>query len=270
MPRKLPVSVTIITQDEADRVGLAIESVIDFVDEVIVVDSGSSDDTESVAERLGARVVHHDWPGYGRQKRYAEELARNDWILNIDADERVLPELRDEIVSRLEVGPDADAYRLPIHDRFFCSERISRKAQYLPVRLYRRSRGRYSESPVHDRVQMDPGAHVGVLAGRIAHDSTRSLSHRLRKMDGYTRMQAEDMQRKGRRASGVRLVADFWLSFLLGYFTKGFWRAGLIGYIYAMNYAYSRFLRQAKLYELERCGKPRSVNKQEDSPRAGS
>lgn len=269
MPPKLPISVTIITQDEADRVGPAIESVIDIADEVIVVDSGSTDGTQAVAEGLGARVVHHDWPGYGRQKRYAEELARNDWILNIDADERLLPELRDEIAARFEGEPDEDAFRLPIHDRFLCSERISRKAQYLPVRLYRRSRGRYSESPVHDRVQMEEGARIGVLTGRIAHDSTRSLSHRLQKMDGYTRMQAEDMRRKGRRASGVRLVADFWLSFLLGYFTKGFWRAGLIGYIYAMNYAYSRFLRQAKLYELERCGKA-GVSKAEDSPRAGS
>lgn len=269
MPPKLPISVTIITQDEADRVGPAIESVIDLVDEVIVVDSGSSDGTEAVAEGLGAWVVHHDWPGYGRQKRYAEELARNDWILNIDADERLLPELRDEIAARFEGEPSEDAFRLPIHDRFLCSERISRKAQYLPVRLYRRSRGRYSESPVHDRVQMEEGARIGVLTGRIAHDSTRSLSHRLQKMDGYTRMQAEDMRRKGRRASGVRLVADFWLSFLLGYFTKGFWRAGLIGYIYAMNYAYSRFLRQAKLYELERCSKS-DISKVADSPRATS
>ena len=90
----LPISVTIIAQDEADRIGMAIASVRDWVDEVVVVDSGSTDGTPEIAQSLGARVIHHDWPGYGQQKRFAEDQAQNDWILNIDADERILPDGR--------------------------------------------------------------------------------------------------------------------------------------------------------------------------------
>ena len=246
----LPLSVIIIAQDEADRIALAIESVRDWVDEVVVVDSGSTDGTQELAASLGARVVHHDWPGYGQQKRYAEDQARNDWVLNIDADERILPELRDEIVQIFTGDTDpADGYYIAIHDRLYCTDRLSRYTPYKPIRLYRKSKGRYSASPVHDRVHMNEAATTAELQGRMAHDSLKSFHHRIEKMNEYTEAQAKDLLARGRKPSRFRLITEFWTAFIVGYFFRGYWRGGLMGYIYAVNFAYSRFLRQIKHLE---------------------
>lgn len=247
---KLPISVTLITLNEADRIEQAIHSVRDWVDEVIVIDSGSQDGTQAVAEAAGARVIFNAWPGYGQQKRFAEDQAQNDWILNIDADERILAELRDEILSLFTSGtPAADGYFMAIHDRLYLTDQLSAYTPYNPVRLYRKSRGRYSESPVHDRVIMQEGAKTTQLKGRVAHDSLRSFYHRIEKMNDYTEAQAADLLARGRKASRFRILTDFWTSFISGYFFRGYWRGGLMGFIYAMNFAYSRFLRQIKCYE---------------------
>ena len=248
----LPISVTIIAQDEADRIGMAIESVRNWIDEVVVVDSGSTDGTQEIATSLGACVVHHDWPGYGLQKRCAEYQSRNDWIFNIDADERILPELQAEIVAMFTQAPDADGYFIAIHDRLYCTDRLSAYTPYKPVRLYRKSKGRYSTSPVHDRVQMEAGAKTATLKGRMAHDSLKSFHHRIEKMNEYTEAQAKDLLARGRKPSTFRILTEFWTAFIVGYFFRGYWRGGLMGYIYAVNFAYSRFLRQIKLYESER------------------
>ena len=249
----LPISVTIIAQDEADRIGMAIESVRDWVDEVVVVDSGSTDGTQEVAASLGARVIHHDWPGYGQQKRFAEDQSRNDWILNIDADERILPELEAEMTQLFAQGaPDADGYFIAIHDRLYCTDRLSAYTPYKPVRLYRKSKGRYSTSPVHDRVQMESGARTATLKGRMAHDSLKSFHHRVDKMNEYTEAQAKDLLARGRKPSSFRILTEFWTAFIVGYFFRGYWRGGLMGYIYAVNFAYSRFLRQIKHYEQDK------------------
>ncbi|MBA4503635.1 glycosyltransferase family 2 protein [Marinobacterium marinum] len=248
----IPVSVIIIAQNEADRIGLAIESVRAWVAEVIVVDSGSTDGTQALAEALGARVIHNDWPGYGQQKRFAEEQARHDWILNIDADERILPELQAEMVELFQPpGPAADGYYIAIHDRLYCTNQLSSYTPYKPIRLYRKSRGRYSPSPVHDRVQMDAGTSTDSLNGKMAHDSLKSFHHRVEKMNDYSEAQARDLLTRGRRPSKLRMITELWSAFITGYFFRGYWRGGLMGYIYAVNFAYSRFLRQIKLYEAD-------------------
>ncbi|GAA0789798.1 glycosyltransferase family 2 protein [Marinobacterium sediminicola] len=248
----LPISVTIITLDEAERIGMAIESVRDWVDEVIIVDSGSTDGTQNIAAALGAKVIHHDWPGYGLQKRFAEDQAKNDWILNIDADERILPELKSEIVTLFtESSRQADGYFIAIHDRLYCSNRLSTYTPYKPVRLYRKSKGRYSTSTVHDRVHMLPGSKTAELKGRMAHDSLRSFHQRIEKMNEYTEAQSDDMLARGRKPSTFRILTELWIYFIVGYFFRGYWRGGLMGYIYAVNFAYSRFLRQIKLFEKE-------------------
>ena len=257
---KLPVSVTIITLNEEKRLGAALDSVSDWVDEMIVIDSGSTDSTISIAKEKGARLLHHDWCGYGLQKRFAEEQARHDWILNIDADERITPQLRAEIEALFAEGvksveQKADGFFIAIHPRIYGTDRLSRKTPHVAVRLYRKSRGRYRDSPVHDRVVMASDARTGDLAGKIAHDSILSYTHAVEKMNRYSDAQVADMMAKNRRFSGVRLVGEFWLSFLKGFVLRGHWREGLPGYIAAVNYAYSRFLRQAKFYERVRSSK---------------
>lgn len=251
--KKLPISVIIITLNEADRIEALIESVKNWVDEIILVDSGSSDETVKIAKQLGAYVVFNKWPGYGLQKRFAEEQASNDWLLNLDADERVTESLKSEIAQCFS-NPStmADGYHIAIHDIIYLTNKLNPKTPYKPVRLYRKSKGRYSDSSVHDRVIMEANAKTQQLKEKIAHASIRNFSHRVDKMNAYSSAQVEDMISKGRKASKARIVMEFWLSFMKRYFLKGYWRQGLIGYIYAMNYAYSRFLRQIKLYEYDK------------------
>ena len=141
---RLPLSVFIIAQDEADRIGRAISSVIDWVDEVIVIDSGSTDGTQELAARLGARVINNAWPGYGPQKRFGEDQCRNDWLLNIDADEEITLDLRAEIVSLFDTGTytSADYWRIMIRDVFAHESAPALWAYgYHQIRLYEPAQG---------------------------------------------------------------------------------------------------------------------------------
>ena len=113
LERRLPLSCFIIAVNEADRIAPVIESVVGWVDEVVVIDSGSTDGTQDLAEKLGARVIHHAWPGFGPQKRYGEDQCRNDWVLNLDADEVMSEELIREIIALFAEGP-AGASVLPV------------------------------------------------------------------------------------------------------------------------------------------------------------
>lgn len=247
---KLPISVTIICCNESERIQETIECVEKWVDEVIVVDSGSTDGTPELVLRTTAKLFVNEWKGYGQQKRFAEELATNDWVFNIDADERVLPELADEIKKRFPAeSSHVDAYKVPIYDRFLCTRKLSKNKPYNPVRLYKKSVGRYRNSSVHDRVVLPDTAVVNQLNCRIAHDSLKSFSHRVEKMNSYSDAQVDDLITKGRKFSKLRIIFEFWTSFLICYIVRGYWRNGFIGYIYSVNYAYSRFLRAIKLFE---------------------
>jgi glycosyltransferase involved in cell wall biosynthesis len=150
---RLPISVFIIAKNEADRLPVAIRAVRDWVDEVIVVDSGSTDDTVAVAESLGARVAYHEWHGYGPQKVYGEGLCRNKWILNIDADEEIDPELRGSIeaVFARNEPVSAVAYRLPVLPLYpFQATGHPWTVTNYPIRLYCRDFAGFSDSTVHD------------------------------------------------------------------------------------------------------------------------
>lgn len=254
MSQRLPLSVFIIARDEADRIARPIESVIGWVDEVIVIDSGSSDDTVAVAERLGARVLHNDWPGYGPQKRFGEDQCRNDWLLNLDADEEVTPELADEIRARFADGSHAraDGWRIMIRDMYAHETAPAPYAYgYHQIRLYDRRKGRFSDSIVHDTVRPEPGAKIADLAGIMAHRSIRSLDFQVGKYNRYSGMQVTDMRARGRKLPRTRLVTEFPVSFLKAYLVRKYWKYGWWGFILAVNYAHARFLRVAKAYEAE-------------------
>ena len=246
----LPISVFIITLNEEDRIEKAIRSVISWVDEVIVVDSGSTDRTTELAEALGAKVSFNAWPGYGLQKRHGEDLCRNDWLLNIDADEAVTPELRDKIRSIFAEGPDFDIYKIEILDVFAHEEEPKKWAYgYWQYRLYHKSAGRFSDSTVHDTVRPLDHARITKLDEKIAHHSVRSIQWSVEKMNRYSDMQRDDMIAKGRRISPWRLLFEFPVSFLKSYILRRSYKYGFWGVILAHNYAYSRFLRIAKAYE---------------------
>ncbi|MBN9668943.1 glycosyltransferase family 2 protein [Roseibium aggregatum] len=254
MTDRLPLSVFIIARDEADRIARPIESVSGWVDEIVVIDSGSTDNTVAVAESLGARVIHNDWPGYGPQKRFGEDQCRNDWLLNLDADEEVTPELAAEIKASFADGRylEADGWRMMIRDMYAHEDAPAPWAYgYHQIRLYDRRKGRFSESIVHDTVRPEPGAKISGLQGIMAHRSIRSLDFQVGKYNRYSGMQVEDMRARGRRLPKSRLLTEFPVSFLKAYFVRKYRKYGWWGFILAMNYAHARFLRVAKAYEAE-------------------
>lgn len=246
---KHPLSVFIIAKNEADRIQQAIESVIDWVDEVIVIDSGSTDDTVEIAEKSGATVFFNEWQGYGQQKRFGEDQCQHEWILNIDADERVSPEARQEILSILAGTPEHDGYRVRIVD-VMPFQKIPRPLAWAvtQIRLYNRQRGRFRDHSTHDAVVMEIEK-TGMLRSPFYHQSIRSFSHLVSKANFYTDMQADDLTRKGRKVGAFRLLIEFPATFFKAYLFRRYFIYGLYGVSFSMIFAFSKFLRLAKRYE---------------------
>lgn len=259
MTTRLPLSAFIIAKDEEDRISVAIASVADWVDEVIVIDSGSTDGTVEAAEAAGARVVANAWPGYGPQKRFGEDQCRHDWLLNLDADEEVTPALCTEIKAKFADGSlmDADGWRIMIRDVYAHEDMPAPWAYgYHQIRLYDRRKGRFSDSIVHDTVRPDPGARIKSLAGTMAHRSIRSLDFQVTKYNRYSNMQVEDLTARRRRLPRWRLLSEFLFGFFKAYVSRKYYRYGWWGWILSINYAHARFLRVAKAYEANLPNRP--------------
>jgi glycosyltransferase involved in cell wall biosynthesis len=270
----VPISCFIIAKDEAARIGRAISSVRGWVDEVVVVvDTRSTDDTQGVARRLGARVVESAWAGYGPQKRFAEDLCRNPWLLNLDADEAITPALAEEIRGLFVSGqPAADGYRIFIIELLSFQEEPDRWGHGLwQIRLYDRRKGRFSESPVHDAVQLAADTQAVNLTHRIEHRSNTSLSFAINKFNRYTDAQVAELRVRGRKLSRLRLLSEFPLAFLKAYFVRRYFLRGLWGWTSAIDFAYFRHQRIAKAYEaglLGKAGKIRDVRLQTSSAKS--
>jgi len=253
-PLRLPLSGVVIAKNEADRIGDTIRAVRHLTDDLLVVDSGSTDGTQEVSEALGARVVFNPWPGYGPQKRFAEGECRHLWLLNLDADEVVPADLAREVEALFAQGaPPRDAYRIRIAEIFPGEEAPHPLAYALaPVRLYRKDRGRYSPSLVHDRVDLSPGATVGRLKGIVHHRSVRSLGDQIDKLNRYSDQQAVDLDLRRVSIPTWRVYFELPAAFLKAYFGRRHLLRGTYGFLTAMNYAISRHMRLAKHYERRR------------------
>ena len=250
--KKLPISAFIIAQDEEDRIAAAIESLQGFVEEVIVIDSGSSDNTVKLCESLGAKVFYNKWPGYGLQKRFGESKCRNNWVINLDADERLSPELAREIRELFASGaPSPHGYRTKIVE-VLPNQQIMRFARkYNVVRLYDLEQARYHTSPVHDRVVIDDNR-VEQLRGEILHQSIRNISHYIAKTNRYTDELIDDAVANNRSYGTWRVFAEFPISLFKAYILRRYCLQGVYGFILAMNFASMRFLKMAKAYERQK------------------
>ena len=238
----LPITCTIIARDEADRIGGAIASVRDLVDDILVVDSGSTDETVAISQKLGARVVHNPWVGFGPQKRFAEDEARHDWILNIDADEWLSDELRSEIAAAFAAPPSATcAFRIRtrlVYPDAAGPAPLADSHNY--IRLYNRKMTRFRDSLTHDEV-LSTGD-VVQMRGEILHRSFRSVAHTMRKMLDYAELQTKENSGP-RRITTLRLVIEVPFQFFKYYFLRGHCFAGRAGFVYASTLAVSRFMR---------------------------
>jgi glycosyltransferase involved in cell wall biosynthesis len=243
------LTVTVITKNEAQNLAAALESVR-WADEVVVVDSESTDDTVAIARRYTDRVLVRAWPGYAAQKNFAAEQATHDWILSLDADERVSPALADEIKTLVNGTPHAAAgYRIPRVTFHF--GRWIRSTDWYPdyqLRLYDRRRARWLGRLVHESVQAD--GPIGRLRHELQHYAYRDISHHLQTMDRYTTLAARQMFEEGRRASWIDILVVPRLTFFRNYILRGGFRDGMAGLVISAMNSYYVGLKFAKLWEL--------------------
>lgn len=251
MPVRQALSVTIITRDAAHQIEACLKSV-GFADEIVVVDSGSTDGTPEIAARHGARVVHREWLGYGRQKQFAVEQAAHDWVLCIDADERVTPRLRAAIEAALQ-APGGSGYAMP-RCNFFLGRWLRHGEGYpdWSLRLFDRRHGRWSDDPVHEKVVCN-GA-VGKLAGDLLHESCDSLATYLDKQNRYTSLQAEALHRRGKRVHAGQLLLSPLLRFVKFYVLRLGFLDGAAGLAHILIGCNNSFVKYAKLIELNKRG----------------
>ena len=245
----MKVTVTVITRDESANIAAALQSV-SWADEIVVVDSGSTDDTVAIARRYASRVEVRDWPGYGAQKNYAAQIASHDWILSLDADERVTPQLADEIRQLLAHPPSAPGYRIP-RVTFYLGRWI-RSTDWYPdyqLRLYDRRSGTWNARRVHESIDLAGAA--GRLRHELHHHAYRDISHHLATIDRYTTLAAEQWFAEGRRTSALELLVHPRLAFLRNYLLRGGITDGAAGLLVSKMNSYYVFLKFAKLWEMQ-------------------
>jgi glycosyltransferase involved in cell wall biosynthesis len=243
------LTVTVITHNEAPGIADALESV-SWADEIVVVDSGSTDETVAIARRYTPHVQVREWMGYGPQKNFAAAQASHDWIFSMDADERVTPPLAAEIRGLMKNGPPADAYRIPRVSHYL--GRWIRSTDWYPdyhLRLYDRRRARWSARRVHESVEAD--GRIDRLEGELLHYPYRDISEHLRKIDRYTTLAAEQWAAEGRRATAIQAFVYPRLAFFRNYVLRRGFRDGRTGLLVSMLNSYYVFLKYAKLIELQ-------------------
>lgn len=246
--RKL--SVYIIAKNEARRIRRTLVAARKVADEIVVVDSGSTDDTVKIAEELADRVVYHPWVSYSEQKHYAQELCSNDWVLMDDADEVITDSLADEIVRWKGREDDGTvAYKFKIVSVYPGERGPKRFAECVrEIRLYNRKHADLrAEDLTNDRVTVAPGARVGCFRNPVAHFSYMSLEQVIDKLNQYTTESLE--KRNGRHYPLIRLFVEGPLNFVRAYLLGRCFLHGVLGFIAAYNYAHFRWVKQAKDYE---------------------
>jgi glycosyltransferase involved in cell wall biosynthesis len=244
------LSVTLITLNEEQNLRDCLESVR-FADEIILVDSGSRDRTLEIAKEFEVKVFQEAWQGFSGTKNSAQEKAEGDWILNIDADERVPPALREEIQGILREGTDCSGFRVP-RKNYFCGQWI-RHGGWHPnyqLRLYRKDAGRFGPREVHEQVEV-PGR-VGTLVHPLEHYTYRSIADYLRRMDRYSDLSARQYQKEGRRIGWPATVFRSWFTFFQMWILKRGFLDGGNGLLLAVLYSQYTFIKYAKLKEMEK------------------
>ena len=250
----MPLSVVIITCDAGAQIEACLASA-SFADEILVVDSGSTDDTLVTARRRGARILEKEWLGFGRQKQFAVDSASNDWVLCLDADEMISETLKSALLAEL-AAPRAMAYEMARCNRFL--GRWLRHGEGYPdwsLRLFHRAHARWSEDSVHEKVVAI--AAPAKLKGDLLHDSAESMDKYLEKQNRYTSLQAAQLLATGKRAGVTRLLLSPFLRFLKFYFLRLGFLDGLPGLIHVSLGCMNSFNKYAKLMALVNQGRQR-------------
>ena len=251
-PPRAPLSVVLIAHDAAHQLEDCLASAA-FADEIVLVDSGSTDATREVAQKHGARVLAKDWLGVGRQKQFAVEQAQHDWVLCLDADERVSTQLRASIEHAL-TAPVAPVYRMARCNRFL--GRWLRHGEGYPdwsPRLFDRRNARWSDDTVHEKVLY--AVTPGTLEGDLLHESAEDLARYLDKQNRYSTLAAEQLYERGRSAGAFELLASPVVRFFKFYVLRLGFLDGLAGLVHIGIGCMNSYLKYAKLIELRRARK---------------
>jgi len=244
-----PISATLITYNEEHNIAQALQA-LSWVDEIVVVDSGSRDETVEICRRFTDRIFYREWTGYADQKNFALTKARNDWILALDADERPSAELCREIQDLARKGFPKRAYRIP-RVAFFM-DRWIRHGDWYPdyqLRLFDRRCGKWEGGRVHESFRTRE--EIGYLKGEIYHYTYRNFSDYLKRLEIYSTLAALDYHEGGKKATALKLFVDPVAVFFQGYLLKRGFLDGLPGFAAAVMGSISVFFKYAKLYELQ-------------------
>lgn len=243
------ISIAIITRDEASNIRRCLDSVR-WADEIVVIDSGSTDGTLDICRRFGCRVIEHEWEGFAAQKNFAIDQTSCDWVLSIDADEEVTCGLAEEIHSAVESG-SADAWEIPRRNRFL--GKWMRYGGWYPdrqLRLFRRGSGRFKPVPLHEHIELSEGAKLSCLRNDLLHYTYPTVQDFVRKADLYTNIEAGSriVAKRIPRSMTLALLTAFPGKFAEVYLYKQGWRDGLHGFVAATLMAWRVHLRTVKLW----------------------
>jgi len=246
---RAPLSAVLITRNAAAVLAPCLESLA-FADEIVVVDSGSSDGTAEIARRFGARLVQKEWLGFGRQKQYAVDQAQNDWVLCLDADETVSPRLAASIQAAL-AAPVSPVYRMPRRNRFL-GRWLSHGEGYpdWSPRLFNRMNARWSDDLVHEKVLY--AVTPGTLQGDLMHDSSDDLTAYLDRQNRYTTLAARQAYELGRSAGFFHLLMSPVVRFFKFYVFRLGFLDGMPGLVHISIGCINSYLKYAKLIELRK------------------
>lgn len=248
------ISAAIITFNEAENIRAACESVA-WADEIVVVDSESTDATRDIAEQCGARVIKRSWPGFAAQKQFATDQTTNEWVFSLDADERVSDELRASIekVRRLRPEQLADGYSIARLSRYM--DRWIRGGGWYPdrqLRLFRKSAGRWEGPHIHESVKLKPDARVETLSGDLLHYTAPNATYHHRMIgERYAPLAARQMFEQNRRTSPFKIATAGPAAFVRGFLLKAGFRDGLAGVSIASFAAHHAFLKHLLLWEIQ-------------------
>lgn len=246
------ISAILITRNEEGNLRACLQSLCDWVDEIVVVDSASTDATVAIAQEFGAVVQHaQDWPGFGPQKNRALSVATSEWVLSIDADERITPELAKEIRQVVSNQPNGQAFEIP-RSSFYCGRFMQHSGWYPDhvLRLFKRGHAHFSNDLVHERVIT--ADEIVQLSQPLLHYSFHTFSQVLKKIDAYSEASAKQSYEKGRRANVFTAVGHGLWAFIRTYFFKAGFLDGQHGLALAISNAEGSYYRYLKIWLLQK------------------
>lgn len=247
---KCHLSLVLITKNAGKSLEKCLQTA-QWIPNKVVIDSGSADDTVEIAKQAGATVIHQEWLGFGPQKQFAVMQAPTDWVLCLDADEFLSPELSKSLQVLFEQNELLDAYKFPRSNKFL--GHFLKHGEGYPdwsLRLFNKTRARWSDDLVHEKVvaiSESKPITVGKLNGDLMHESGESISHYIEKQNRYTDIQAKLMIEEGKRVSAFRLIFSPLMRFVKFYFVKRGFLDGLPGFVHITIGCFAAFLKYLKV-----------------------